>query len=112
MTYPNDRRLVDEDAISIKIFYRDFLKHCEDEESWRKKNCEIYEALFRIEDPSKGIAPGLFESMSSVNDRLRRIEDENKKHRTFAAGVAFAISGVWFFLTDFWAKLISLLHKL
>lgn len=105
---PNERFSDD----SLRQFYSEFQKHCHDERMIQQKADEMYVAIFRKQDLELGSPPGILQSLSIISERLHAMEDLQTRHKTFIAGVAFAASAVWIFLTDIGVKLLSFLsHK-
>lgn len=96
----------------LNEFHDEFLEHMKDEEEERKRQEEIHEALFRKEDKELGTPPGALQLMAQMNERLKAMEIKQDRQKSFVGGVLFAISSVWFFLTDAGQKLAVLFHKL
>lgn len=96
----------------LNQFYAEFQKHCIEERTVKGQAEEMYEAIFRKQDHELGSPPGILQSLAMISERLHEMETMQVRHKTFIAGVAFAASAIWIFLTDIGVKLLSFLsHK-
>ena len=105
---PQTVRFSDE---SLARFYQEFKEHCCTERSVQVKAEEMYAAMFRKADHELGTPPGILQSLTLIGERLSGIETMQSRHKSFIAGVAFAASALWVFLTDIGGKLLLLLHR-
>jgi hypothetical protein len=96
----------------LNQFYFEFQQHCREERTVKVQAEEMYAAMFRKQDHELGSPPGILQSLSMISERLHAMEEMQTRHKTFIAGVAFAASAVWIFLTDIGVKLLALIqHK-
>lgn len=96
----------------LEQFYQAFLEHVITERDEQTDQRALHEAVFRKEDKDAGVPPGLIQLVVRMDARLDTIERFHFKQRTFIGGVLFAITSIWFFLTDVGPDLAKWLKKL
>ena len=93
----NEKRWSDD---KLEAFYQEFKKAQESDTKEKQQQEQLYQAIFRLEDKSLGVPPGLLQLTSQINVQLAEMQRWNEKQKTFAGGVVFTLSAVWFFITD------------
>lgn len=96
----------------LQAFYDEFHDHTKSEEEEHGQQKELYEAVFRKEDKEIGTPPGLLQLTAQINAQLKEMKIWQDRQKTFVGGVIFAISAVWFVLTDVGHKIFVLFQKL
>lgn len=116
MSEPHRSRWSDE---QLEAFHRefkehrqDFLDHKKDEEEERRQQQDIYDALFRQEDKERNVAPGLVQLLVKTAANVETLRIAADRQKTFIGGVLFAITAIWFFLTDIGPVLAEKLRRL
>lgn len=86
--------------------------HMNEEKVERDQQQEIYDALFRKENEDENISPGLVQMVSRINKDLKEMRIWQDRQKTFAGGVIFATSSVWFLFSDGIPKLVAFFKRL
>lgn len=95
----------------LEEFYQQFIAHCRTEERDRKQQQEMFDALFRQEDLSRNIAAGVVQLMVRTAGDVKALRIAADRQKTFIGGVLFAITAIWFLLTDVGPVLVDKLKK-
>lgn len=94
----------------LEKFYDDFLRHHTDEQKTQARHDELYDAVFQQEDTSRNVPPGLLQLTSRISQQLHDMRVWQDRQKTFVGGAMFALSALWFILTDVGAKIVSFFH--
>lgn len=95
----------------LEEFYQEFKSHCLVEIKERAQQQEMYEALFRQEDTSRNVSPGVVQLMVRLSDDVRALRVAADRQKTFIGGVLFAITSIWFFVSDIVPNLVQWIKK-
>lgn len=106
---PNNNRWSDE---KLEEFYQSFLEHQRIGNVERAQQQEMYDALFRKEDPDSNVAPGIVQLMVRTAEDVKVLRIAADRQKTFIGGVLFAVTSIWFFLTDVGPDMAKWLKKL
>lgn len=100
----------------LETFYQEFRGHVDEfhehlrnSDTERQQQHDLYVAIFRKEDPDAGSPPGLLQLTARINAQLHDISVWQDRQKTFLGGALFAITSVWFVLTEAGHKLLALL---
>jgi len=103
----------------LEEFHQEFLQHVNEfhehignESFEQKQQQELHDAVFRKEDLDNQVTPGLLQLTARISSQLYAIQVWQDRQKTFVGGIIFAISAVWFFLTEAGHKLFELWSKL
>lgn len=96
----------------LEEFYREFRLHLVTEENERRQQQEMYDAMFRQEDKAMNVAPGIVQLMVKTAGHVETLRIAADRQRTFIGGVLFAITAIWFFLTDIGPVLAEKLKRI
>lgn len=96
----------------LEKFHSEFLKHDVEERARLVRHDQLYEAVFRKEDPDTGTPPGLLQLCSRMSADVSAMKVANDRQKRFIGGVVFAFTSMAFFLTDSAHKLMELLRRL
>lgn len=95
----------------LEEFHQEFIEHRKLEEKERQQQREMYEALFRQEDLGKNIGPGVVQLMVRLSDDVKALRVAADRQKTFIGGVLFAITSIWFFVSDIVPNLVQWIKK-
>ena len=95
----------------LQAFHDEFRLHIKDEKVERDQQQEIHEALFRKEDVDSNVSPGIVQMMTRIDRELKDMRIWQDRQKTFAGGVIFATSSVWFLFSDGIPKLLAFLKR-
>lgn len=109
MPEPTRQRWSDD---QLEEFYREFKSHLKVEEQERRQQQEMYDAMFRQEDRAKNVAPGIVQLMVKTAGHVETLRIAADRQRTFIGGVLFALTAIWFFVTDVGPVLADKLRRL
>lgn len=96
----------------LEAFHQEFLNHEAKEEVKHAQLTELYEAVFRKEDPDRGQPPGLLQLCARMSNDLTAMKIANDRQKRFIGGMVFAITSMGFFLTDTFHKIVEILRRL
>jgi len=100
---------LDEFHHDFQIFAGKFDAHIGDEAYEQKQQQELYAAVFQREDPEKNVPPGLLQMVSQVSKQMHDLKVWQDRQKTFIGGAVFAITSMWFFLTEIGHKLLQMI---
>lgn len=96
----------------LSDFYAEFKEHKRLEELEQKQNQEIYDAVFQKADPDTNTPPGLLQATATISRQLHDMRVWQDRQKTFVGGAVFAVSALWFVLTEAGHRFIALFQKL
>ncbi len=96
----------------LEQFYQAFVDHKRIEDADRLQQREMYDALFRQEDTARNVAPGVVQLMVRTAEDVKTLRIAADRQKTFIGGVLFALTSVWFFVTDIGPVLADKLKRL
>lgn len=96
----------------LEEFYQQFLAHCKAEDQEREQQQAMYEALFRVENRDANVAPGVVQLMVRLAEDVKALRVAADRQKTFIGGVLFAITSIWFFVSDIAPNLVTWIKKL
>lgn len=103
------RRFTDD---KLEEFYQEFLEHRRKGEVERRQQQEMYDALFRKEDPDCNVAPGIVQLMVRTAEDVKVLRIAADRQKTFIGGMLFAVTSIWFFFTDIGPEMVKWVKKL
>lgn len=95
----------------LEEFHQEFMAHRDLEDKERQQQREMYEALFRQEDLAKNIGPGVVQLMVRLSDDVKALRVAADRQKNFIGGVLFAITSIWFFVSDIVPNLVQWIKK-
>jgi hypothetical protein len=95
----------------LEQFYQNFIAHVDDEVKERKQQQEMYDALFRQEDPSRNVAPGVIQLMVQTATRVEKLCIAADRQKTFIGGALAAVGAIWFVVIDAGPSALAWLKK-
>lgn len=87
----------------------EFREHVGAEAFEQRQQQELYEAVFRKGDVDTGAPPGLLQLTARISSQLHDIKVWQDRQKTFIGGMLFAVTSIWFVLTEAGHKLLALL---
>jgi hypothetical protein len=89
-------------------FTAKFDAHIGDESYEQRQQQELYAAVFQKADPDTNTPPGLLQMVTQVSRQMHSLQIWQDRQKTFIGGAFFAISALWFFLTEVGHKLLQI----